>query len=73
MLLDISMPGREGLETVRALKAAFIEVFILTVPPEYEYAVRCLRLGVDGYLNKDVSARRTAEGGDESCGGQQIP
>lgn len=53
-LLDISMPGRGGLEILRLLRAEFpkLPVLILSVHPEEEYAVRAIRAGASGYLTK---------------------
>ena len=72
VLLDVSMPGRGGLETAQDLKAgnARVKVLMLTMHPEDQYAVRCLRLGADGYMTKDVApelmlqaVRKVAAGG----------
>lgn len=55
ILLDISMPGRNGLETLKQIRADGIStpVLILSVQPEDQYAIRVLRAGASGYLNKD--------------------
>jgi two-component system, NarL family, invasion response regulator UvrY len=54
VLLDINMPGRSGLEVLQELKAQRpkIPVLVLSVSPEEDYAVRCLKLGAAGYLTK---------------------
>ena len=54
VLLDISMPGRDGLEVLRELKQLKpkIPVLILSMYPEEHYAVRVLRGGASGYLTK---------------------
>jgi len=54
VLLDINMPGRSGLEVLQEImrlrpKTA---VLVLSVAPEEEYALRCLKLGAAGYLSK---------------------
>jgi two-component system invasion response regulator UvrY len=56
VVLDVSMPGRGGIETVQELKRrdARIKVLILTMHPEDHFAVRCLREGADGYLTKET-------------------
>lgn len=56
VLLDVSMPGRGGVETAQELKRANprVRVLMLTVHPEDQYAVLCLKLGADGYITKDV-------------------
>jgi len=58
VILDVSMPGRGGLETVSELKRRNpkVRVLMLTVHPEDRYAVRCLKGGADGYMTKDNAA-----------------
>lgn len=55
ILLDISMPGRSGLETLKQIRADGINtpILILSVQPEDQYAIRVLKAGASGYLNKD--------------------
>jgi len=55
LLLDISMPGRSGLEILKDLKneASALSVLILTMHPEEQYAVRVLKAGASGYLTKE--------------------
>ena len=54
VLLDISMPGRNGLEVLKDLKAEKpkLPVMILSIYPEEQYAVRALRAGASGYMTK---------------------
>ena len=54
ILLDISMPGRSGLETLKDLKneKPKLPVLILSIYPEEQYAVRAFRAGASGYLTK---------------------
>jgi two-component system, NarL family, invasion response regulator UvrY len=53
--LDISMPGLSGLDILKALKSENkkVNVLILSVHPEGQYAVRALKLGAAGYLSKN--------------------
>lgn len=55
VILDISMPGNSGLETLRQLKLErpWLPVLVLSVYPEDQYAVRVLKAGASGYLMKD--------------------
>lgn len=55
MLLDISMPGQNGVDTLLAIKARAPElpVLILSSFPEEHYATTLLRQGASGYLNKE--------------------
>ncbi len=54
VLLDISMPGRNGLEVLKDLKVEKpkLPVMILSIYPEEQYAVRALRAGASGYMTK---------------------
>ncbi|OPY76839.1 MAG: Response regulator UvrY [Syntrophorhabdus sp. PtaU1.Bin058] len=54
ILLDISMPGRNGLEILKDIKVMQpkLPVLILSMHPEEQYAVRMLRAGAAGYLTK---------------------
>lgn len=55
ILLDISMPGRSGLDILRQLKIEKpkLPIMMLSVHPEEQYAVRALRAGASGYLTKE--------------------
>lgn len=54
VLLDISMPGRSGLEILKEVvtQRPRLPVLILSMHPEEQYAVRALRAGAAGYLTK---------------------
>ena len=55
VLLDIAMPGRGGIETLKQLKIEKpkIPVLILSMYPEDQYAVRAIKAGASGYLTKE--------------------
>ena len=55
VLLDISMPGRSGLEIIKQLKEAHPElhILVLTMYSEEQYALRALKAGASGYLTKN--------------------
>ncbi len=55
VLLDISMPGRSGLEVLKQLKAEkpALPVLMLSMHPEEQYALRALKAGASGYLTKE--------------------
>lgn len=55
ILLDISMPGMNGLEILKQIKneKPEISVLILSMYPEEQYAVRALKAGASGYLTKE--------------------
>jgi two-component system invasion response regulator UvrY len=54
LILDLNLPGRGGLEVLASLREADspIRVLIVSMFAEDQYALRCLRAGADGYLNK---------------------
>ena len=55
VVLDITMPGRGGLDILREIKheRPKLPVLMLSVHPEDQYAVRALKAGASGYLNKE--------------------
>lgn len=59
VMLDILVPGRGGLETLKQLKQSrpMMPVIVLSTHSEEEFAVRALRLGASGYLRKDSTGR----------------
>ena len=72
VLLDIAMPERDGMDVLQALKKAWpdLPVLMLSTYPENQYAVRCIKLGAAGYLNKSAhpddmiaAVRKVAGGG----------
>jgi len=58
VLLDLSMPGMDGIDVLKQLKIEKpnIPVIILTVHPESQYALRILKAGASGYLTKDSAS-----------------
>ncbi len=54
LLLDINLPGRSGLDVLHVLKdeADAPRVLVVSMYPEEQYAIRCLRAGAYGYVNK---------------------
>jgi two-component system invasion response regulator UvrY len=71
VLLDISMPGRNGLDILRQLKSIqpLLPVLVFSMHPEGQYAIRAFKAGAAGYLTKDsipeelVTAIRRVVGG----------
>jgi DNA-binding NarL/FixJ family response regulator len=55
VIMDISMPGRSGLELLRSVKEEFsqVPVLVLSMHPEDQYAVRMHKAGASGYLTKE--------------------
>jgi two-component system invasion response regulator UvrY len=54
LVLDLNLPGRGGLEVLATLRESEspIKVLVVSMYPEDQYAIRCLRAGAQGYLNK---------------------
>ena len=72
VLLDIALPGMDGLDVLQTLKREHprLPVLMLSTYPEKQYAVRCIKLGASGYLNKSAdpddmlaAVRKVAAGG----------
>ena len=72
VLLDITMPDRSGLDILKELKSQKpeINILVLTIHPEEQYAVRVLKAGASGYLTKEsapdeliTALRKIAAGG----------
>ncbi|MBA4257269.1 MAG: DNA-binding response regulator [Polaromonas sp.] len=72
VLLDIAMPDLDGLDVLQALRRDHprLPVLMLSTYPEKQYAVRCIKLGACGYLNKSAdpddmlaAVRKGAAGG----------
>ncbi len=57
MLLDLSMPGKSGLELISELITIKpnLPILILSIHPEDQFAVRCLKAGASGFVSKDVA------------------
>jgi len=71
LLLDMSMPGKSGIELIKQVKAERpkLRVLVLSMHEESQYAVRAIKAGASGYVTKDsaatqlVSAIRKVAGG----------
>lgn len=63
VLLDIAMPHRDGLDVLKALREAWprLPVLVLSTYPDRQYAVRSLKLGAAGYLNKSADSEQLIE------------
>jgi len=57
VISDISMPGRSGLDVLQQIKQNHpkLPVLILSMHPEDQYAIRVLKAGASGYLNKETA------------------
>jgi DNA-binding NarL/FixJ family response regulator len=55
LMLDLSMPGRSGMELIKLVRAQnpALRVLVLSMHQELQYAVRAIRSGASGYLTKE--------------------
>lgn len=62
LLLDISMPGRNGLEALKEVRGSSprLPVLVVSMHPEAQYAVRALKAGASGYINKESAPEEIA-------------
>jgi len=60
LLLDIDLPGKNGMEVLELVRRDYpkVAVLMLSLHPEDQYAVRALRAGAMGYLNKNSAPER---------------
>jgi DNA-binding NarL/FixJ family response regulator len=58
LILDIAMPGKNGIDTLKQVKSEFpkLPVLVLSMYPEDQYAIRALKAGASGYLTKMTAA-----------------
>lgn len=63
LLLDLSMPGRSGLELVKQIKSEKprLPILVLSMHDAEQYALRAMRAGAAGYLTKDSEAPQLIE------------
>jgi DNA-binding NarL/FixJ family response regulator len=63
VLLDINLGGRSGMEVLKEIKAEFprLRVLMLSSYPEEQYALRAIRAGASGYLNKNLAVKMLVE------------
>src|SRR5579871_2940447 len=57
VITDLSMPGRSGMEALQQIKLHYpkLPVLVLSAHPEDQYAMRVLKAGASGYLNKEAA------------------
>jgi DNA-binding NarL/FixJ family response regulator len=74
LLLDIALPGRDGLDVLRQLRIEHprLPVLMLSTYPDRQYAVRSLKLGASGYLNKSADSEQITAAVRRVAGGQRF-
>ncbi len=62
VVLDLSMPGRNGIELIEELRALYpsLSILVMSMHAEDQYAVRALKAGAAGYMNKEHAAESLA-------------
>jgi DNA-binding NarL/FixJ family response regulator len=63
LLLDMSMPGKSGIELIKQVHAERpkVRILVLSMHEEHQYAVRAIRAGAAGYITKESATRQLVE------------
>lgn len=71
LVTDMSMPGRSGIELIKMVKDARprLPVLVLSMYGEDQYAVRAIRAGASGYLNKESASEQLVNAIRKIAGG----
>jgi len=71
LLLDMSMPGKSGIELIRQVRAEKpkLRILVLSMHEEHQYAVRAIRAGAAGYMTKESASRALVEAIRKVAGG----
>jgi two-component system invasion response regulator UvrY len=73
LVLDLSMPGAQGIELLRIIRQRRpqLPVLVLSIHPEEQYALRCLKVGAAGYLSKESAPENLLEALRVVAGGRR--
>jgi DNA-binding NarL/FixJ family response regulator len=73
LILDITMPGRNGLDVLKEVKRSYptLPVLVLSMHPEDQFAIRMLRAGASGYITKESAPEELVEALRKVCGGRK--
>ncbi len=73
LVMDVSLPGKNGIDIVKALREEMprLKVLIVSMYPEDQYAVRAFRAGAAGYLNKASAPEKLVEAINEVIAGRK--
>jgi DNA-binding NarL/FixJ family response regulator len=71
LLLDMSMPGRSGIELIKQVRAEKpkLRILVLSMHEEHQYAVRAIRAGAAGYLTKESASKQLVDAIRKVAGG----
>lgn len=73
VVLDVTLGRRSAIDLLAQIRAQYpaLPVLILSMHPEQQYAVRCLRLGANGYIQKDSAPEEILEAMARVAGGSK--
>lgn len=73
LLMDVSMPGKNGIEALKVIKEEFpqVKALILSMYPEDQFGVRALKAGASGYLTKDIAPEKMVEAVERIMSGKR--
>lgn len=71
LVLDLSMPGRSGMELIKLIRSEKprLRMLVLSMHQEQQYAVRAIKSGANGYLNKESATDQLAQAIRKIAGG----
>jgi len=74
LLLDMSMPGKSGIDLIKQVHAEKpkLRILVLSMHEEQQYAVRALKAGAAGYMTKDSASARLVEAIRKVAGGGAV-
>jgi two-component system, NarL family, invasion response regulator UvrY len=73
LVMDLSLPGKDGIEILKLLHAdnPRLKVLVVSMHPEEQYAVRAFKAGACGYLNKASAPEKLLEAVDQIVAGRK--
>jgi two-component system, NarL family, invasion response regulator UvrY len=73
LVMDLSLPGKDGIEILKALHGEYprLRVLIVSMYPEEQYAVRAFKAGASGYLNKASAPEKLLEAVEQIANGHK--
>jgi DNA-binding NarL/FixJ family response regulator len=71
LVLDMSMPGRNGVDLIRQIKSGHpdVPILVLTMHGEQQYAIQAIKAGASGFLTKDSAAEELVQAVRKVAGG----
>ena len=73
LVIDVNLPGKDGIDILKALLAETpkLKVLVVSMYPEEQYAVRAFRAGAAGYLNKAGAPEKLLEAVEQIVAGRK--